>query len=196
MIWPGSPSTAKSPAPSSESATDGYVWIAAIAIVSGIAVAFARSPLHLPGHKVLFWMAPVLAARLLTRTPFGSTAGAVVVLATTLSLGGRIAGGPVFAPLIIPAAALLDLSIAATRRHNLALWQRVILLALVGLLGNLLCSVKQVLEIPATASPTAIPGDLLFATTSYALSGLIAATLGATAGYALVRFRIGEETGN
>src|SRR5579859_4488715 len=98
----GSPSIEKSPALSSDSVTDGYAWIVAVAILSGIAVTYARMPLHLPGHKVLWWMAPLLATQLLTRTAAASTVGSIVVLATTLSLGGRIAGGPFFAPLIVP----------------------------------------------------------------------------------------------
>ncbi len=189
----GSPSIGKSPVLSSDSATDGYAWIAAVAILSGIAVTFARMPLHLPGHKVLWWMAPLLAARLLTRTPAGSTVGSIVVLATTLSLGGRIAGGPFFAPLIIPAAALLDLAIRLSERGNYALWQRVIVFALAGMLGNGLCSIKQILEVAATASTTGRLNDLSIAVGSYAVFGLVAATVGAVVGFGLLRLRAPDE---
>jgi len=185
----GSPSIEKSPALSSDSVTDGYAWIVAVAILSGIAVTYARMPLHLPGHKVLWWMAPLLATQLLTRTAAASTVGSIVVLATTLSLGGRIAGGPFFAPLIVPAAVLLDLCVRLSERRNYSPWQRIVILALAGMLGNTICSIKQILETSATASSSGPTNDLLIAVASYALFGLIAGALGAAVGYGLFRFR-------
>jgi hypothetical protein len=173
----------------SDSVADGYAWIVAVAILSGIAVTYARMPLHLPGHKVLFWMAPLLATRLLTRTAAGSSVGAIVVLATTLSLGGRIAGGPFFAPLIVPAAALLDLTVAMCQRRNYPLWRRAVLLSIAGMLGNLCCSIKQILEVSAIAPSPGQLSDMLVAVGSYALFGLIAGTLGGAVGFGLLRLR-------
>src|SRR5580700_5676750 len=93
--------------PWSRAVSDGYLSAIAIGILAGIVVAFARTPIHLPGHKAILWMAPILATRLVTRSRAGASVGAFSTAITTLSLGGRIAGGIAMMPLVVLAGVVL-----------------------------------------------------------------------------------------
>jgi len=185
----GSLSIEKEPGRWSRSLSDGYLAVAAVGILSGIVVAYARTPMHLPGHKAIWWMTPVLAARLVTRTRAGASAGALATAMTTLLLGGRIAGGIVQFPLVILAGVVLDLGVQMGERHRSSLWRKVLLLVLAGLVANLICFVKRLADPIGAFFSTGNLDDMLIAGSLHAAFGCLAGLLGAGAGYALLRVR-------
>jgi hypothetical protein len=189
MNTPGYLSIEKNRVPWNRAVADGYISVLALGILSGILVAYARTPIHLPGHKALWWIAPVLASRLATRTRAGASAGALAVALTTLSLGGRIGGGIAELPLVVLAGILLDLSVHAVQRRNFPRWQCLLLLALAGLAANLLCFVKRLFDPAGAIFSTGNLDDLLTAAGSYSIFGFLAGLLGAGAGQALLMLR-------
>jgi hypothetical protein len=189
MNAPGSLSTEKNRAPWNSAVLNDYLAVIAVGILAGIAVAYARTPLHLPGHKALFWIAPVLAARLVTRARAGASAGALATALTTLFLGGRIAGGFEMAPLIVLAGLLLDLAVQYTERRTFAGWKWLLVLASAGLAGNLICFIKRLLDPVGAFFSTGNIDDLLLAAALHATFGFIAGLIGAVAAHALLKFR-------
>jgi len=185
----GSASIEKNPGRWSSALLEGYLSVSAVGVLSGIVTAYARTPLHWPGHKAIFWMAPILAARLVTRASAGASVGALATAITTLFLGGRIAGGITLMPLIILAGVVLDLGVQLGERHRSSLGRRILLLVLAGLIANLICFVKRLAEpMGAFLSPGNLD-DLLVAGSSHAIFGCISGLLGATAGFVLLKFR-------
>jgi hypothetical protein len=185
MNAPGSLSIERNRDPWSRAVSDGYLAVIAVGIQAGIAVAFARTPIHLPGHKVIFWMAPILATRLLTRTRGGASVGAFSTAMTALSLGGRIAGGIAMMPLVVLAGAVLDGAIQFGRQRNFKLWQQVLLLALAGSIGNLICFVKRLFDPMGAFFSVGNLNNMLTAAASHAFFGFMAGLLGAAVGFAL-----------
>jgi hypothetical protein len=171
----------------SKAFSDGYPSVVAIGILSGIAAAFARTPIHLPGHKAIFWMAPVLATRLLTRTGAGASVGALTAALTALSLGGRIAGGIAMMPLVILAGFVLDAGVQIGRRYKFGRWAQMILLASAGAIGNLICFVKRLSDPIGAFFSTGNLKDMLAAAGSHLLFGFLAGVLGAAAAFALIK---------
>jgi hypothetical protein len=189
MNMPGSLSTERNRAPWNSAVFDQYLSVVAVGILAGIVVACARTPLHLPGHKAIFWIAPVLAARLITRARAGASAGALATALTTLSLGGRIAGGFVMAPLIILAGLVLDMAVQFTERHKLAGWKWLLVLASAALAANLICFIKRLFDPMGAFFSAGNIDDLFLAGALHAAFGLIAGLIGAVAGRALLKFR-------
>ena len=189
MNVPGSLSTGRSRASWNSAVLDGYLSVVAVGILAGIGVAFARTPVHLPGHKVIFWMAPVLAARLVTRSRAGASAGALATALTTLSLGGRIAGGIVMAPLIVLAGVVLDLAVQMTERRKFAGWKCLLVVASAGLAGNLICFVKRLLDPMGAFFSAGNIDDLFLAGGLHAIFGIVAGLSGALVGYGLRKYR-------
>jgi len=116
--------------------SDGYWAVAAVGVLAGIAVTYARTPIHLPGHKALWWMVPVLATRLATRTSGGAMAGALATALTTLCLGGRLAGGVALMPLLIAGGFVLDVAARISQQRHLSPLHRALLFALAGAIAN------------------------------------------------------------
>lgn len=177
----------KKNAPWTRPAVEAYAANAAVGILAGIAVTFAHTPLHLPGHKVVFWMAPVLATRLLTRSRAGASTGACSTAVTTFLLGGRLAGGAAMMPLVILAGAILDIAAANLDRRNAPIFRKILLLALAGAAGNLICFVKRLFDGTGGLFASSNPSDLLIAAIYYAFFGFIAAALGCGAAIGLKR---------
>jgi len=194
MNMPGSLSIERNRVPWSRTVTDGYLSVIAIGILTGIVVAFVRTPMHWPGHKAILWMAPILAARLVTRTSAGASIGALATALTTLSIGGRIAGGIAMMPLVILAGIVLDLGVQFCERHKFTGWKAILFLALAGLAGNLICFVKRLFDPMGAFFSTGNIEDLFFAGALHAMFGFLAGLLGATAGYALLNFRPRRKT--
>jgi hypothetical protein len=178
----------------SRSLSDGYLSVIAIGILTGIVVAYARTPMHWPGHKAILWMAPVLAARLVTRTGAGASVGSLATALTTLSIGGRIAGGIVMMPLIILAGVVLDMGVQFCERRKFSVWKCVLFLAFAALAGNLICFIKRLFDPMGAFFSAGNIEDLFIAGGLHALFGFLAGLLGATAGYALLNLRPGEKT--
>jgi hypothetical protein len=186
----GSLSIEKRIVPWSRADRDGYVVMGAIGVLAGIAVAYGRMPLQMPGHKVLFWMIPVLTSRLLTRVRAGASVGAFTTSITTLSLGGRIAGGAIMVPMILFAGIILDGAVHIVEERRSRLWLMLLFLALAGTVGNLLCLIKRLFDPTGPVFSTANLTDLLLAVGSYAFFGFLAGLCGAAIGYGMSKVRM------
>jgi hypothetical protein len=185
----GSPSIRNESTLWTKSQAEGYLAAAIIGVLAGIVVAYARMPLHLPGHKALWWIPPVLATRLLTRRRLGATVGATATIASTLSLGGRLAGGIAAMPLVILAGVLLDVAAKAAERRPVAIWRTVLLLSAAGAAGNVICFVKRLFEPSGSFFSIDNLRDLGWSVSTYAIFGFAAGALGAALAYVIVGFR-------
>ncbi|HEX5244914.1 MAG TPA: hypothetical protein VFW23_16775, partial [Tepidisphaeraceae bacterium] len=145
-MTPGFLSIRSEAGPWNKARLESYLAICAVGVLAGIAVAYGRMPLHLPGHKALLWMAPVLACRLVARQSAAASVGASATLATALLLGGRLAGGITAMPLVIIAGILLDLFAANVERNHVVGWRSLVILTLAGCAANLLCCLKRVFD--------------------------------------------------
>lgn len=114
-----------------------------LGVAVGLLMSQVRLHLGLPGHKALFWMIPIVTARLLTRCPVGVTAGTLATAFTSLAMGGHFAGGVVGLPAVGFAGILLDAVIVFAERRHLAAQWTIPLLAVGGALANLLCLFKR-----------------------------------------------------
>ena len=92
-------------------------------------------------------------------------------------------------PLVVLAGVVLDAAIQTGERRHLARWQQVLLLALAGTVGNLICFVKRLFDPLGAFFSVGNFNDMLTAAGSHALFGFLAGLLGAGAGFALLRFR-------
>jgi len=199
MSMPGLPSIEKNPArwsssPSSSpssllsrSISGSYFANAAVGVLAGVAVACARTPIHLPGHKAIFWMAPVLIARIITRARGGALVGTTAAATSALCLGGRIAGGIAFLPLVLLAGATLDAGVEFANRRPLPLWQKLLVLGTAGLVGNMFCFVKRLFDPMGSLLSAANLKEIAVFAASHALFGLLAGVLGSSAGYCLLK---------
>lgn len=173
----------------SKSLWEGYLAIASVGVLTGIAVAFARSPLHLPGHKAILWMTMIVAGRLATRARWGASAGTFVAAMTAILLGGRVAGGIAMLPLVTFAGVILDRGVQLTERHKLAGWQSLLIIAAAGVAGNLICFVDRLFDPTSGFFSRKNLDDLVFAGGSHAIFGALAGAIGAAVGLAALRFR-------
>ena len=194
MNMPGSLSIARKHVRWNSALFEAYLSVIAVGILSGIIVAYARTPMHLPGHKAILWMAPLLAARMVTRTAGGCSVGALATAMTTLSLGGRIAGGIALMPLVVLAGIVLDLGVQFGERREFVWWKSVLFLALAGMAGNLICFVKRLFDPLGAFSSAGNLEDLFIAGSSHALFGFLAGLFGAGTGLTLRALRRHHES--
>lgn len=173
-----------------KSQAEAYLAIAAVGVLAGILVTYARTPLHLPGHKALFWIAPLLAARLLSRRPAGASVGTLATILTTLALGGRLAGGAAAMPLVLPAGLVLDLAASAAQGQPELKWRTILLLSAAASAANLICCVKRVWEPTGPFFSATNLEDLLWMAGAYAFFGFLAGAIGIAIAYAAMPRRI------
>jgi hypothetical protein len=148
---------------------------AAGGIIAGIVTAYIRLHLGLPGHKVLFWLTPVIVVRLLSRCKAGATTGAFTAALTCFVLGGHLAGGIFGLPLIGFAGIILDVVINSLEKRRTSLFQAIVAISVTSMIANLLCFAKRLL-VPAGPSPRFLFGQpgLWSNFFSYAFFGLSA----------------------
>lgn len=154
----------------------------AVGIVAGVLATHVKLHMGLPGHKALFWMIPLVATRLTCGCRLGTVLGSSSAAATTMLLGGRLAGGPAMAFLIVLAGGLLDGAAALAESRRLSAWAALPLLGLAGLLGNLLCMGKRLAN--STGDYLVFLGldGFLAVAASYALFGLAGGLIGGAVG--------------
>ena len=151
-----------------------------VGVIAGVFVAQVKLGLGLSGHKALFWMTPVLLARLLGKCKAGTTAGALATALICYTLGGRMGGGLLGLPLIGGVGIMFDAVIGYAETHKLT---RVSLIPLIGgmaMLGNLIMFSKRLLN-PAGTSHAflGIYYGFWFDLFTYALCGLLAGLIAA-----------------
>ena len=117
----------------------------AVGVLAGLLAACGRLHLGLPGHKALFWLTPVLVARMLSRHTVGATAGVCAAACAALALGGSFAGPMICLPLVVAAGGALDALAALADRRRTSAWLTIPLLGLGGAAANLLCAVNRLI---------------------------------------------------
>jgi hypothetical protein len=177
----------------------GLVVSLSVGVIAGCLAASFKFHLGLPGHKALFWMTPVITARLLGRCRIGTTAGALTSAFVSIGLGGNLAGGALGLALVGAAGALIDACIIQLGKHKASTFATIMGVALSAMLANLICCAKRLL-VPAGVTPHDVFSgvDFLLRPGSYGffgfLAGLIAAT-GAHFARSATRLDITHKTG-
>ncbi len=170
-------------------AAERLAGCAAVGLLAGLAAGHVRLHLGLPGHKALFWMVPVVAARLVLRSPGGAAAGAVAAGFTALAVGGRFAGAAGHLPVAVLAGGVLDVAIGWAERHRLGPLWTVPLVGAAGVAANLVMLAKRLMgplfEWHQVLGLTGGPARLV----SYAAFGLVAGLAGAAIAFAALRLR-------
>jgi len=192
---PGYPSTesvaARSSSLAAAAAAPALLGCVAVGALAGLMTAFMDSlhlGLQLPGHKVLFWMPPLIIARLLLCHPIGATAGAGATAIACMGCGANIAGGPAYVPLIVLAGSVLDAAAALAERRRLPAWLIIPLLGAAGAGGAMLCAVKRLMvPMPRPHLLFSVIPDPAASVIIYAFFGLIAGLLGAAIATGVLR---------
>ena len=146
--------------------------------VGGLAVLVSSHiKIHLgPGHKVIFWMIPVITARWAFGCWGSGIAGATAAATVSFAVGDGFAGGVLFLPLVLPAGAILDAAVALAR--NCRWWAAIPLVGLAGAAASVLCMGNRLLTpVHPLRSFWNIPWPSRFLL-SYALFGLISGLVG------------------
>ena len=151
-----------------------------VGVMAGVFVAYVKLGLGLSGHKALFWMTPVLLARLLGTCKAGTTAGALAAALTCYTLGGRMAGGLIGLPLIGVVGIMFDGVIGYAENHKLSRLSLIPLLGCSAMLGNLIMFSKRLLNpVGHSHAFLGIYHGFWFDVFTYALFGLLAGTIAA-----------------
>ena len=153
----------------------------AVGVIAGLFIGNVRLGLGLSGHKSLFWMTPVIMARLLGRCKAGTTAGALSAAFTTLAVGGRLAGGIVGLPLIGLAGIILDVVINSLEKRQTPHLLTIAIIGITAMFANLLCLGKRLL-VPLGLGSHFVFGvsGFWFKLICYAFFGLTAGLIAAT----------------
>jgi len=161
-----------------------------VGIIAGILMAHVKLHLGIPGHKGLFWITPVLAARLLGRCKAGASAGTLAAAATCLGLGGHLGGGLLGLPLIALVGVFWDVVLHQLEQHPLPWFVMIPTISLLGAGGNLVVLGKRLLA-PPGPSPTHFLGLSGFGldVISYAVCGLVGGFIAIVIAYGTREFK-------
>ncbi len=164
-------------------------------VVAGALASSVRLHLSLPGHKALFWLTPLVMARLLTRSPIGGTVGSVTAAFTAIGMGGHLGGGIAYLPVIGLAGIALDFAAGVAEKGKHQLVVVVPLMVVGGMIANLFCMTKRVLG-PVPPRPHVILGmsGMWVGIGSYIFFGLTAGLVGALGACAIIWFRRGKQS--
>jgi hypothetical protein len=160
-----------------------------VGVIAGCLAASFKFHLGLPGHKALFWMTPIIAARLLDRCRIGTAAGALTATFVSIGMGGNLAGGALGLPLVGAAGALIDACIIQLEKRTTSAFAAVMGVAFSAMLANLICCAKRLL-VPVGVAPHDVfsSADFLLRPISYGFFGFLAGLIAAT-GVHLIRRR-------
>ncbi len=169
--------------------SDAYLTSLAIGLLAGLLVTYVRTPLHMPGHKVIFWMAPALACRLVTGARAGASVSVLGTIVTTMLLGGQLAGGWMMMPLVLLAGFTLDAAAGVANRFSSRPWTALAFLAMAGTAGNLICFIKRLFDPVGELFSRANIQDLLTAAAYHAMFGFMAGVIGGICSWRLHKYR-------
>jgi len=153
---------------------------AAVGVMAGVVLAHVRLHLGVPGYRALLWLTPVLLARLVSGCPIGATAGATAAACTSLALGGNLAGGLLFLPLVAVAGAVGDAAVLLAGRLGLGPWTQIPVIGVAGMAANGLCAIKRLLVPVGRYHVFFGVGEPWSRLVSYGAFGLAAGLIGAT----------------
>ena len=163
-----------------------------VGVITGVIIAqpFLRLHLGLSGHKALFWMTPVLVARLLGRCKAGSTVGALAAAFTAFGLGGHLGGGLIGLPLVGFTGIMFDAAIGFMEKRRVSSWRTIPILGCTAMFGNLVMLAKRLLNPVGGASHTILGlSPFWFDLLSYAFFGLLAGIIAAAIALTATRCR-------
>jgi hypothetical protein len=177
----------------------GLVVSLSVGVIAGCLAASFKFHLGLPGHKALFWMTPVITARLLDRCGIGTTAGAMTAAFVSIGVGGNLAGGMLGLPLVGAAGALMDVCIIQLEKHKASALIAITGVAFSAMVANLICCAKRLL-LPAGVTPHDVfsSADFLLRPISYGFFGFLAGLIAAIGAYlarSATRLDIAHRTG-
>jgi len=162
----------------------------AVGVLTGLVITqpFLKLHLGLSGHKAVFWMTPVLLARLIGRCKAGTTAAALAAAFTTFAFGGRLGGGLIGLPLIGLAGIIFDVVIGFIEKHNMPHFIAIPLISLTGMVANLIIMMKRLANRPGVG-PQQFFGlsGFWFDLCCYAFFGLVAGALAGSLAYLAIR---------
>ena len=161
----------------------------AVGLLAGLAAGSVRLGLGLAGHKALVWMAPLVAARLVFRSPIGASAGALAAALGTMAAGGHLAGAAMHLPVAVLAGGVLDVAVHVIERRRLGAAWAIPLMGLAGLAANLVMLGKRMLVPPLQVHYFLWTSGLAARCLSYAAFGLVAGLVGAGVGLVIARRR-------
>jgi len=157
--------------------------------LAGLAAGSVRLGLGLPGHKAVMWMAPLVAARLIFRSPIGGSAGVLAASLGTMAAGGQMAGAAMHLPVVVLAGGVLDVAVHFIQRCRLGAVWAIPLMGLAGLAANLVMLGKRLLAPSFQVHHFFWTSGLAARCLSYAAFGLAAGLAGAGVGWAIARRR-------
>jgi len=160
-----------------------------VGLLAGLAAGGVRLGLGLPGHKVLVWMAPLVAARLILRSPLGGSAGALAASLGTMAAGGHLAGAAMHLPVAVLAGGVLDVAVHFIERCRLGAVWAISLMGLAGLAANLVMLGKRLLVPSFQVHHFLWTSGHAARCLSYAVFGLAAGLVGAGVGWVILRRR-------
>jgi hypothetical protein len=162
---------------------------AAAGVLAGVVAGQVRLGLGWPGHKVLFWLVPVLLARLAMRSPAGATAGALAAGFTASAVGGNMAGAAVHLPVVGAAGVVLDVAAGLVERRGLSAVWAVPMLGLAGMVANLVMLGKRLMAPLVHTHHLGGMPDLAVRLLAYAAAGMVGGLAAAGLAYAVRRVR-------
>jgi len=153
-----------------------------IGALAGLVATQTRLHLGWAGHKGFLWLAPVILARLVSRTDVGATAGSLAAAVASMMCSTPLGGGIGYWPMAGVAGALLDAAIGFTERRRLCAAWAIALVGMAGMAANLVMlggrMVTPLLQFHAFLGIGGMGGRAL----SYAFFGLLAGLVAAAIG--------------
>jgi hypothetical protein len=162
-----------------------------VGIITGLIITQPYLKLHLglSGHKALFWMTPVLVARLLGKCKAGTTAGALAAAFTTFAFGGHLGGGIIGLPLVGFTGIICDTTIGFIEKTKLSPWLTIPILGFATMIGNLIMLTKRLLNPTGSVPHMAFEiSPFWFDLLSYAFFGLLSGIIAAIIALAFTRY--------
>ncbi len=161
-----------------------------VGVIAGMLMVHVKLHLGISGHKGLFWITPVLVARLLGRCKAGSTAGVLAAATTCLGLGGHLGGGLLGLPLIALVGVTWDVLLHQIERHRLSWCLMIPVISLLGAGANLIALGKRLLAPPGpNAGQLFGLSGFTYDVISYAVCGLVAGFIAVMIAYGVRGFK-------